>query len=54
MRALEMSDAQLGNIARAARERTLAEHTAEHRVAELEQALDNALRAPEPNRLIKA
>lgn len=38
--ALECSDEELSAIARAARERTLAEHTAEHRAIELEQLLE--------------
>jgi spore maturation protein CgeB len=41
--ALEESDARLQEMARRARERTLAEHTAEHRVRELEAVLDDAL-----------
>lgn len=45
--ALEMSDAERNRIGRAARERTLAEHTADARVAELETVLDEAMmRAP--------
>jgi spore maturation protein CgeB len=39
MAALERSDAELQALARAARERTLAEHTAAHRAAELERLL---------------
>jgi spore maturation protein CgeB len=35
LQALELSDAELSAIARAARERTLAEHTSDHRAAEL-------------------
>jgi spore maturation protein CgeB len=38
--ALERSDAELRALARAARERTLAEHTAAHRVVELERILE--------------
>jgi spore maturation protein CgeB len=38
--ALQMGDAELKKIATAARERTLAEHTAEHRVVELENILE--------------
>ncbi|HEX6987659.1 MAG TPA: glycosyltransferase [Planctomycetaceae bacterium] len=45
--ALELSDAELTRIARAAYERTLDEHTAAHRAAELERALESATR-PEP------
>jgi spore maturation protein CgeB len=46
--AIETSDEQLRRIAAAARERTLAEHTAERRAEELEAALDGARRtAPE-------
>jgi spore maturation protein CgeB len=39
---LELSDVELGRIARAARERTLAEHTAAHRAAELESIMEEA------------
>lgn len=39
--ALDMPREQLGRIARAARERALAEHTAEQRVLDLEAALDS-------------
>jgi tRNA (mo5U34)-methyltransferase len=46
MAALEMSDAQLARIATAARGRVLAEHTSEHRAAELLRLLEEA-RAPE-------
>jgi spore maturation protein CgeB len=46
--AIETSDEQLRRITAAARERTLAEHTAERRAEELEAALDGARRtAPE-------
>lgn len=44
--AIERSDAELAAIARAARERTLAEHTADHRAAQLEALLDSAYREP--------
>ena len=40
LNALELSDAELGRIARAARERTLAEHTADRRAAELETIME--------------
>ena len=40
--ALELSERELKQISRAARERTLSEHTAEHRVIELERLLDAA------------
>lgn len=40
--ALELSDAELSRIARAARERTLAMHTADQRAEELESALQEA------------
>jgi spore maturation protein CgeB len=43
--AIEMSDEQLRRIADAARERTLAEHTADRRAEEFEAALDGARRA---------
>jgi spore maturation protein CgeB len=41
--ALETSDAELNRIARAARERTLAEHTADRRACELVAAIEGAL-----------
>ena len=45
--ALGLGEAELGRIARRARERVLAEHTAEQRVQELEEALESgAGRAP--------
>ncbi|HET9982719.1 MAG TPA: glycosyltransferase [Longimicrobiales bacterium] len=44
MAALALSDDELGRIGRAARERTLAEHTAAHRVLELESILEETLR----------
>lgn len=44
--ALELSDAELRRIAEAARERTLAEHTAAHRARELEYIFDEALCTP--------
>lgn len=40
--ALELSDAALSRIGRAARERAIAEHTPERRVRELERAMDEA------------
>ncbi|WP_414473068.1 glycosyltransferase [Microvirga sp. M2] len=40
--ALDLSDAELGRIARASRERTMAEHTSEHRARELEALLAGA------------
>jgi len=43
--ALDLDDAQLERIARAARERVLAQHTSDHRAAELEALLERA-RAP--------
>jgi spore maturation protein CgeB len=39
--ALELEDAQLSRIARAARERALAEHTGEQRAQQLEQIIKN-------------
>lgn len=42
IRAIHLSDAELRSIAESARERTLAEHTATHRVMELEGALEGA------------
>jgi spore maturation protein CgeB len=44
--AIERSDAELAAVARAARERTLAQHTAEHRAIELEAIIEDALRDP--------
>ena len=46
IRALELSDAQLGRVATAARERTLAEHSSARRAEQLEELLVGA-RAPE-------
>ncbi|HEU4642438.1 MAG TPA: glycosyltransferase [Gemmatimonadaceae bacterium] len=46
MAAIELSDERLAQIARAARERTLAEHTADHRALQLEALLDAAYREP--------
>ncbi|HET8746630.1 MAG TPA: glycosyltransferase [Ramlibacter sp.] len=40
--ALDLEDAQLERIARAARERVLAQHTSDHRAAELEDLLERA------------
>ncbi len=45
--ALDLSDAELERIARAARERVLAGHTSDHRAAQLERLLAQA-RAPAP------
>lgn len=42
LQALELSDAELAAIARAARERTLAEHTSDHRAGDLLRLLDAA------------
>ena len=42
IRALELSDAELARIASRARERTLAEHTADRRAVELESAIEHA------------
>jgi spore maturation protein CgeB len=42
IRALETSDAELARMASRARQRTLDEHTADHRAAELESAIENA------------
>ncbi len=44
--ALDLSDAELNRIARASRERTLAEHTSEHRARELESLLAGASSTP--------
>jgi spore maturation protein CgeB len=41
--ALELSDGELARLAAAARERVLADHTAEHRALELISALESAL-----------
>jgi spore maturation protein CgeB len=38
--AIELTDAELAKVARAARERALNEHTADHRARELEQAME--------------
>lgn len=46
MDSLAMSDKERARIAQAARERTLAKHTAERRALELENMLDAALKAP--------
>lgn len=43
--ALRLPDAELGRVARAARDRTLEEHTSERRAAELEAVLEAARRA---------
>lgn len=43
--ALDLSDSELRRIARAARERVLAEHTASHRASELEALLSSAFSA---------
>jgi spore maturation protein CgeB len=48
MEAISASPERLARIARAARERTLAEHTSERRAMELETALDDARRGSEP------
>ena len=47
MDALALSDRELGNIARAARERTLAMHTSAHRALEMENILEAAGKAAE-------
>jgi spore maturation protein CgeB len=49
IRALELTDAELKKIGNAARERALAEHTAEHRARELEGLLETALSETEPS-----
>jgi spore maturation protein CgeB len=46
--ALELSDAELGRISKAARERVLSEHTAERRAIDLEEALEGAASAGDP------
>jgi spore maturation protein CgeB len=46
--ALEMSDAEISRIGRAARERTLTEHTADARVRQLERLLDTYASGSEP------
>jgi spore maturation protein CgeB len=48
MEAISAPPERLERIARAARERTLAEHTSERRAMELETALDDARRGSEP------
>src|SRR5438034_5798802 len=47
--ALEMPDEQLQRIARAARERTLEEHTADRRARDLEEVLESVGSAPNRN-----
>ncbi|MBA4136249.1 MAG: glycosyltransferase [Opitutus sp.] len=47
LRLLDLSDAELTFAGRSARARVLAEHTATHRAAELEQLLDEARHAPQ-------
>jgi spore maturation protein CgeB len=47
MEAISLDPARLARIARAARERTLAEHTSERRAVELEDLLDAAARGEE-------
>jgi hypothetical protein len=42
---LDMTDTELRRIAAAARERTLTEHTADRRAAELEELLQGAARS---------
>jgi spore maturation protein CgeB len=42
VRALELGDEELNRIARAARERALSQHTAEHRASEFEAAVEHA------------
>ena len=46
--ALDLDDAELARIGRAARERTLAEHTSARRAAELVAALESTAHAPAP------
>ena len=41
--AIDLDDAELRRIAKAARDRTLAEHTADHRARELEDAVQAAM-----------
>jgi spore maturation protein CgeB len=53
IQALRMPQEQLARIALAARERTLAEHTAEHRAGDLEAALDAALQPVAETRLME-
>jgi hypothetical protein len=43
-----LSHSQVQRIARAARERALAEHTADHRAAELEELLGQASLSAQP------
>lgn len=54
IKALEMPAGQLVSIARAARERTLAEHTAERRAVELEAALQKAFESAAETKLMEA
>ncbi len=46
--ALDLSDAELNNIGRMGRERTLSEHTSDHRAEELERLLESAKSAVSP------
>jgi spore maturation protein CgeB len=46
VQAMQLPDAEIARIARAARERVLADHTSAHRAAELERLLDEARVAP--------
>jgi spore maturation protein CgeB len=46
--ALELDDATLKRIGSAARERTLAEHTSDHRAAELVRHLEDVRHVEEP------
>jgi spore maturation protein CgeB len=46
IQALELPEAELARVGRAARERALSEHTADHRAGELERALAGALSSP--------
>jgi spore maturation protein CgeB len=52
--ALKMPPEQLAQIGRAARERALAQHTADHRANDLETALDSALDRETENNLVEA
>jgi spore maturation protein CgeB len=49
--AIELSDRELAQIAQAARERTMHEHTAEHRAIELEKAVEAVSRKSDPGDL---
>lgn len=52
--ALELSEGELERVARAAQERTLAEHTAERRAAELETALNQTIQGASADGIVSS